>query len=52
MIYLNSVVDSTHQEASEFIGFIQLPEILLNPCFEQVVMVAFHVLFAVDGTVV
>ena len=39
MIYLNSVVDSTHQEASEFIGFIQLPEILLNPCFEQVVPV-------------
>ena len=37
MICLNSVVDSTHQEASEFIGFIQLPEILLNPCFEQVV---------------
>ena len=39
MIYLNSVVDYTHQEASEFICFIQLPEKSLNPCFEQVVVV-------------
>ena len=37
MICLNSVVDSTHQEASEKVKFIQLPEKLANPCFEQVV---------------
>ena len=37
MICLNSVVDSTHQEASEKVKFIQLPEKLANPWFEQVV---------------